>query len=431
MAHGRKVENLRASMVKLANSRGLLLPESRLFEQRLLDMCLSRAPDHPTYSAMIFIAITELNEEGGSCEEAISEFIKSRYESLPFAHTSLLSHHLAKLVEKREILCDYSNYCYTLPGLKKTASSNDTERKGVEMLLRTNDQCMADEVRSVETLKSGNHEVGLLEERSLTESRASPKRKACGDINVTEVSDTGGKACLSMTIVKTCSKEGLAVEPEAALEKSGSEGRIEANSEGHELVVLDEQNDVLMEESCKGEENLRETNSKQGNPKKHRTSDMVKEACVEAMSVAYKTLWESQTEACSNIIALEKMLKQCREKDQQKKAVSEIDVSHLPLSMESCKELRKLTQKIESQLSEIISSFDKPVVPCCEYRGCETENIKSKEVFHETPMKTSKQHEQKEREIVSQKKPRAKKARIKRLQDIVLRKSPRMHNKPI
>ncbi|KAJ0266062.1 hypothetical protein HA466_0001230 [Hirschfeldia incana] len=445
MAHGsRKVENLRAFMVNLANSRGLLLPESsRLFEQRFLDMCSSPTPDHPTYSAMIFIAITELNEEGGSCQEDISEFIKSKYESLPFAHTSLLSHHLAKLVEKSEILCDYNNYCYTLPGERKTGSSTVDERKGFEVTLGRNDQCGVDEVmnlqnveKSVEIWKSGNHEVCLLEERSLTETRASPKRKACGDINVTEVSETGAKACLSVTTVKTRSKEGVAIEPEVALVNGGSEGRIEANSEGsalREVVVVDEQNDVLMEESCKGEESLRERNSKEGKAKVHRTSNTVKEACVEVKSVAYKTLWESQTEACSNIIALEKMLKQCREKDQQKKAVTAIgDVSRLALSRESCEELRKLAQKIESQLSEIIGSFDEAVVPCYESRGCETEGI-SKEVFHETPMKTSKQREQKKREVHSQKKPRVAKARIKRLQDIgkvVLRKSPRMH-KPI
>lgn len=245
---------------------------------------------------MILTAITELNEAGGSCQEAVSEFIKSKYESLPFAHTSLLSHHLAKLVEKKEILCDYSNYCYTLPG------TDDAERKNVEMPLRMNDQCAADEVMSL------RNDKGIVEERILTESRDSPKRKACGgnDVNVTEVSDTGGKACLSVTTVKTSSKEVVvAVEPEVALVNGGTEGRIEANSEGHELVVLDEQNDVLMEESCKGEENPRETNSKQGEPKLHRTSNMMKEACVEVKSVAFKRLWECQTEACSNIIALE------------------------------------------------------------------------------------------------------------------------------
>ncbi|KAF3565444.1 hypothetical protein DY000_02019441 [Brassica cretica] len=185
-----------------------------------------------------------------------------------------------------------------------------------------NDQCAADEVMSLQK----------------EEGNGTAKRKACGgnDINFIEVSDAGGKACLSVTTVKIRSKEGVAIELEVALGNGGSEGRIEANTKGHEVVVVDEQNDVLMEES----------------------------SCEEVKSVAYKRLWECQTEAFSNIIALEEMLKQCREKDQQKKAVSEIDdVSRLPLSRESCEELRKLAQKIESQLSEIIGSYAEAVVP--------------------------------------------------------------------
>lgn len=51
-------------MVNLANSRGLLIPESRLFEQRFLDLCLSRAPDHPTYSA---VCISYNNAESLMC----------------------------------------------------------------------------------------------------------------------------------------------------------------------------------------------------------------------------------------------------------------------------------------------------------------------------------------------------------------------------
>lgn len=39
-------------MVNLANSRGFSLPETKLFEQKFLDLCLSRTPDHPTYSAV-------------------------------------------------------------------------------------------------------------------------------------------------------------------------------------------------------------------------------------------------------------------------------------------------------------------------------------------------------------------------------------------
>lgn len=77
----------------------------------------------------------------------------------------------------------------------------------------------------------------------MIEFRVSFKCKVCGgnDINVIEVSDIGGKVCLSVMIVKFCSKEVVVVvELEVVFVNGGIEGRIEVNSEGYELVVLDE-----------------------------------------------------------------------------------------------------------------------------------------------------------------------------------------------
>ncbi|CAN8236920.1 unnamed protein product [Cochlearia groenlandica] len=447
MGHERKVENLRDFMLNLANSRGFSLPETKLFDKKLLDLCcLSHAPDHPTYSAMIFIAITELNKVGGSCKEAISEFVKAKYKNLPYAHTSLLSHHLDKLVEKREILCDYNNYRYTLPGEKKnTAASSDAKRKRDVVTVRKNDQCVVTDVmtrtnkeESVRRLNFGDHKVDLLEGRSLTESKTSSKRKARSGINLGEVRHTEDnvvKACLRDSTVETLIKDRVAEEPnedkKVALGNSEAEGKIEANGEGcelHEVVIQDERNDVVMEASDKEEENRVELISEQRKAKLPRTSNTMKEACAEGKSEAYKTLWECQTDACNNIVALEKMLKLCRENDQQNKAVSEIDdVSRLPLSMESCKELWKVAYKIQTQLSEMVDSLDKEAVPPYhESLGCEIKGIISKEVSNTT----SKEVKQKEEESDLTKKPQVKKTRAKRLRDIearVLRKSPRMH----
>lgn len=58
-------------------------------------------------------AITELNEQGGSSEEAIPKFIEAKYEDLPFAHAALLTCHLQKLVIKGEIVSTSAN-CYML-----------------------------------------------------------------------------------------------------------------------------------------------------------------------------------------------------------------------------------------------------------------------------------------------------------------------------
>ena len=45
-----------------------------------------------------------LNEEGGSKEESISEFITKNNDSLPRAHTTMLKHHLEKMCERGEII---------------------------------------------------------------------------------------------------------------------------------------------------------------------------------------------------------------------------------------------------------------------------------------------------------------------------------------
>ncbi|KAJ0010339.1 hypothetical protein Pint_33493 [Pistacia integerrima] len=74
---------------------------------------LTHIPDHPPYAYMIQRAITELNELGGSSEVTISKFIEAEYEDLPFAHASLLTHHLQKLVKKGDIVCTSGN-CYIL-----------------------------------------------------------------------------------------------------------------------------------------------------------------------------------------------------------------------------------------------------------------------------------------------------------------------------
>ncbi|KAK9106112.1 hypothetical protein Scep_022956 [Stephania cephalantha] len=55
---------------------------------------------------MIIGAIGELSERGGSKAESISMVIESKYDDLPFAHPRLLSHHLGKMVERGEIVCD-------------------------------------------------------------------------------------------------------------------------------------------------------------------------------------------------------------------------------------------------------------------------------------------------------------------------------------
>ncbi|KAL4569440.1 hypothetical protein LXL04_025078 [Taraxacum kok-saghyz] len=101
------MDNFKALVSKLA---GRLLPAHQsLIERRLDDMIPDEllAPNHPPYADMILTAIWELNTNGGcgSNEEAISNFILKEYHhhELPWAHSTILNHHLRDLHMKHKI----------------------------------------------------------------------------------------------------------------------------------------------------------------------------------------------------------------------------------------------------------------------------------------------------------------------------------------
>ncbi|XP_048447471.1 probable serine/threonine-protein kinase kinX [Pyrus x bretschneideri] len=110
-----------AVMKKLANSNTSQTLTPELMSR--IKISLSEAypmfftADHPTYAVMIQKAVAELNEEGGSTEEAVSKFIREHFDCLPLAHERLLSHHLKKLSESGEIVSASKN-CYMLPAHK-------------------------------------------------------------------------------------------------------------------------------------------------------------------------------------------------------------------------------------------------------------------------------------------------------------------------
>ncbi|KAK9091656.1 hypothetical protein Sjap_024833 [Stephania japonica] len=105
----KSMEKLRESVIRLASSRNSPLSSSQI-DDRLRSIFASspplRTPIHPSYSEMIIGAIGELSERGGSKVESISRAIESKYNDLPFAHPRLLSHHLGKMLETGEIVCD-------------------------------------------------------------------------------------------------------------------------------------------------------------------------------------------------------------------------------------------------------------------------------------------------------------------------------------
>ncbi|GAA0172828.1 hypothetical protein LIER_26573 [Lithospermum erythrorhizon] len=118
------MENLReAIMGQIKNNHSLNPTQISVIEDRLTQILSQfHTPHHPPYAAMIQRAILELNEKGGSSEKSISEFINKHYDDLPWAHCSLLQHHLGSLSEHGEIIVT-RGFRYSLCGAGSTSGS--------------------------------------------------------------------------------------------------------------------------------------------------------------------------------------------------------------------------------------------------------------------------------------------------------------------
>ncbi|KAL3501879.1 hypothetical protein ACH5RR_036328 [Cinchona calisaya] len=101
-SHATKMENFKALFFKFAvassPTKSLSPMQRSIIEHRLQEFFPDfHTPDHPPYAAMIENAIGKLNEEGGSTEVAISQFIRNENPDLPRAHDIILKHHLQNL----------------------------------------------------------------------------------------------------------------------------------------------------------------------------------------------------------------------------------------------------------------------------------------------------------------------------------------------
>ncbi|PHT49805.1 hypothetical protein CQW23_09552 [Capsicum baccatum] len=127
------MDKLREAILKMANSEPnvpLSQTKNAILQQHLNRFfdCLHIAPDHPPYSWMIEKALQELNEKGGSTEDSISTFIKKEHDSLPWAHMTMLKHHLQKMTEKGEIIM-IDGGRFVLPGDNKTLNRKRRRRR--------------------------------------------------------------------------------------------------------------------------------------------------------------------------------------------------------------------------------------------------------------------------------------------------------------
>ncbi|XP_073059441.1 uncharacterized protein [Primulina eburnea] len=128
------MEKFREFVMKLAETcpNAPSNPAQKTVFQSRLNQWFSehRTPDHPPYSAMIERALRELNENNGSTEEEISQFIVKEYDALPWAHLTLLGHHLGILCKSGDIVLTRSKR-YMLAGENtfRTSSTKGKKKK--------------------------------------------------------------------------------------------------------------------------------------------------------------------------------------------------------------------------------------------------------------------------------------------------------------
>ncbi|KAK6790669.1 hypothetical protein RDI58_009750 [Solanum bulbocastanum] len=126
---------------------------------------LQTTPDHPPYAWMIEKALQELDEEGGSNEDSISEFIIKNNDSLPRAHTTMLKHHLEKMCERGEIVM-IDGGRFSLPG-----NSENSNPKRKEKSKRRGSSSNTQKKQQQEEKEEDPRHVVHLEQ---------PKKKGCG-----------------------------------------------------------------------------------------------------------------------------------------------------------------------------------------------------------------------------------------------------------
>lgn len=193
------MEKLKETVLKLANSdpNNPLSPSQISFiEQKLLLVFpVLHTPSHPTYAAMIQNAIEGLNEENGSNEESISEYIKANYDDLPWAHSTYLSHHLSKLCENGEIVCTLStDKFYTTPALalmqeqklRKKPAKQSLSRKMKESVIKDEEE---DNAGGEIGVRVGDNLIEVEEDDVLIfkRSKVNSRRRSLAVVNEDEV----------------------------------------------------------------------------------------------------------------------------------------------------------------------------------------------------------------------------------------------------
>ncbi|KAM7487727.1 hypothetical protein LguiB_025211 [Lonicera macranthoides] len=157
--------------------------QKTLIEQRLTEFFSDfHTPNHPPYAAMVQRAIQELDEKEGSSEESISNYIKKEYNDLPWAHCTLLKHHLSKLCEYGEISMNRKQ-CYLLAGAKPCSNScarpkrENVKRKRRSQSGRGRSRCRKKEETEEYDLQNAKQHSGVIEKDEIIQKLNEPSKE--------------------------------------------------------------------------------------------------------------------------------------------------------------------------------------------------------------------------------------------------------------
>ncbi|KAI3825127.1 hypothetical protein L1987_06603 [Smallanthus sonchifolius] len=202
------MENFKEALIQFAHSNPSLFPnDASNSYPMLIEECFHQFfhdfqnPNHQTYAAMIYRAIRELNKKGGSSEKSISKFIKKENADLPWAHSTMLKHHLEKLCARKEI-CMTHKQCYLHAGAeleseKKSSQPRMRKRKRKRILKsnRKSSKRVKKHAINEDTKLQLLNEASLKQKNEVTEDESHEQKLISevnrGDIQIQEQNEVG------------------------------------------------------------------------------------------------------------------------------------------------------------------------------------------------------------------------------------------------
>lgn len=275
---------------------------------------------------MIQRAITELNEQGGSSEEAISKFIEAEYEDLPFAHAALLTCHLQKLVIKGEIISTSAN-CYMLS---------------------------FEDIYSLHKLKKENKRSKRCEQNR-TYGRQRKFRRVQSQ-KQQKIEDSQEQNQVQQEMSERPEKQKQAEQRIGLIEKQKKQGDAELNGEKNEveelrLKVVEEQ--IVVEQDWEGNEEHDQMQEQQNHQHKEldlQQSQAVSETIDVTVEKNYQAERNNQAEKSSEIMEAENQNERGDEVSKEQNEVGEIRLKVVEEQIES--EQGRETDDVHDQMQE-------------------------------------------------------------------------------